>query len=175
MLQSTQTFTTTVAASAPTWWDKAAALSTVAVAAFAVVELGRAYLAHRQRRAAADARAAALAFALWRQLDVWLSHPDAGNYLQWGRIVLPEYPPVEERFLKLVEEVDASKPVRRASREALVRFYEAIGLLHGGAFGYLAGEEAVKSPAKMRAAAEHLARVVDPAIRSLAIPEEAAK
>lgn len=137
MLQGTQYIATTVAASGRGVIDWLSALSTVAVAIFAGVEIWRGKRLREaeerrvkqeqeDRRVEADARVSALAYAVRRQARSWLALDSAPQVVQWKAEIASGFVRLEDRLHKALEEVHASVPVRASLRLALLHYYRAM-------------------------------------------------
>jgi hypothetical protein len=121
-------------------WDKVNAFSTLAVAALAVIEVWRARKEGKARVRAADARVAAIAYALHRQVESWLAlitFDDTAlglgllEYQQWMAEIQRHFPAAEARLTDLAERsAEASKTASDFISRAYVRFYSAADVVN---------------------------------------------
>lgn len=108
-------------ATEPQWISYINALSTTAVAAFALVELVRTWVERNRPRQTAHARIAATGATLHRMIERWNKTvsphgrtPDSGDgadLAEWLAIVKPEFPEAEDLLLRAVDD-----PWRRPGR-----------------------------------------------------------
>jgi len=133
MFESTETFISTAVADPVSYWgtwvnlvSTVAAGATGALAWFAKVQIDSANREKQDRQAVADARISALAYAVRRQVRSWLALDSAPHAVEWKAEISPTFERVENCLQMALAEVHASRLVRAALREALVRYYRAM-------------------------------------------------
>ena len=133
MFESTETFISTAVADPVSYWSTwvnlvstVAAGATGALAWFAKVQIDSANREKQDRQAVADARISALAYAVRRQVRSWLALDSAPHAVEWKAEISPTFERVENCLQMALAEVHASRLVRAALREALVRFDKTV-------------------------------------------------
>lgn len=118
----------------PSWLDYVNALSTFAVALFAIVQVVKSFVDDRTRRRANDAKLSAGAYALRRQLEEWTEPlpTDEDSWADRADLIQPNVRRAEKRAAKLVAIAAGCSPAPAdAAREAYVLFYRAMSEING--------------------------------------------